>query len=499
MPAQPVLAACQAQSTDYGSATTTVSVPANATYRIWSRMQTPTASSNSYLLEIDGGNCYNVGGSNMATNSWVWVSHKDGNAGSKVDVSLSQGNHTLKFIGKYAGFKLDRVILVSDMSCVPSGNGDNCDTPKDTTAPVVDLTSPAASSTLAGTVNLTATASDASGVTKVEFYVNSKLLGTDTSAPYSMAWDTTKEVNGQFTLTAKAYDSANNISSDGYKVNVQNGGSDTQAPTVPSGVTAAAEGQKVTLKWQASTDNVGVKGYIITRNGARLADVGAVTTYEDMSVSPSTDYVYLIAAVDAAGNKSAPSAPVNATTPAVPDSEAPSAPAELSAKTVSAWQINLSWQPSKDNIGVVAYDIYRKVNNQNEKIGSVTSTSFGVGSLTPNTQYTFYVVARDAAGNMSAPSNDASEKTQPMKRKGFIWGKVTDNSGKGLKNVRVIVERNNNRQVYRTTSSGMYIAKNLDAGKYNVSFRAQGYKSLTSTVRVNDNATVTKNVKLQKR
>ncbi|HSP79404.1 MAG TPA: PHB depolymerase family esterase, partial [Myxococcaceae bacterium] len=84
----------------------------------------------------------------------------------------------------------------------------------DTTEPTVNLTAPTSGSTVSGTVDLTASASDAGGVSKVEFYVDGALVGTDTSAPYVHTWDTTQVANGSHALLVKAYDAASNIGTD---------------------------------------------------------------------------------------------------------------------------------------------------------------------------------------------------------------------------------------------------------------------------------------------
>lgn len=75
--------------------------------------------------------------------------------------------------------------------------------------PTVVLTSPGA--TVSDTVSLTADASDNQGVSEVRFLVNNVLIGSDTTAPYSIDWDTTTSINGQVTLTAEAEDLAGNV------------------------------------------------------------------------------------------------------------------------------------------------------------------------------------------------------------------------------------------------------------------------------------------------
>jgi hypothetical protein len=93
---------------------------------------------------------------------------------------------------------------------------------------------------------------------------------------------------------------------------------DTQAPSVPGAVTAAPVGtSQIVVGWNASTDDVGVDGYRVRRNGTVLATLGAtVRSFRDDGLAPSTTYSYTVEAFDAAGHFSARSAAVSATTPA---------------------------------------------------------------------------------------------------------------------------------------------------------------------------------------
>ncbi|REK75539.1 discoidin domain-containing protein [Paenibacillus paeoniae] len=89
---------------------------------------------------------------------------------------------------------------------------------------------------------------------------------------------------------------------------------DIEAPTAPTNITATAVStNQINLSWNASTDNVGVTGYEIYRNGAKVATV-TTATYTDIGLSPATAYVYTVKALDAAGNASANSNPASATT-----------------------------------------------------------------------------------------------------------------------------------------------------------------------------------------
>lgn len=493
-------AACQAPATSYGAGSASVAITQNATYRVWSRVMAPDTTNNTYLLEIDGGSCYTVGGGSIVPNTWKWVDYKDKTTTSKIDVALAPGTHTFKFIGSQPNVKLDKVIFASDLNCIPVDDGSNCDTPSDTTPPTVSLTNPAEGGTVSGQTAITATASDNTSITKVDFYANSALVGSDNTTPYSVNWDTTKVANGNYTLIARAYDSANNVTTDSYVVTVQNG--DTQAPTVPAGVTATVNSfNKVTVTWKASTDNVAVKSYQLVRNGTPLADAGNVLTYADSTVTASTQYSYQVIAVDAAGNKSAASTASVVTTPSMPDTQAPTTPTELSGAAVSPSQINLSWKASTDNSGAVTYDVYRKPQSGDAvKVGSSSTVSFGVTNLTADTSYDFYVVARDATGNSSQQSNTVAVRTLAVDKKATVWGTIKNNrNGNPIRYARVVVEAKGVNRTYQADSEGRYRINDLAPGSYTLTFRAYGYNSKSVRVSLTSGAVKMQNVSLVRR
>jgi len=104
--------------------------------------------------------------------------------------------------------------------------------------------------------------------------------------------------------------------------------SDTTPPTPPANLVVGTVTQtQVNLSWTASTDNVGVTGYRVYRNTAQSGTTTALS-YQDTGLTSATSYTYEVAAVDAAGNVSARSAAVVATTQSpAPDTQAPTAPA----------------------------------------------------------------------------------------------------------------------------------------------------------------------------
>ena len=90
-----------------------------------------------------------------------------------------------------------------------------------------------------------------------------------------------------------------------------------------------------------------------------------------------------------------------------PDTEAPSDPTSLAATGTTAISTDLNWTASTDNIAVVGYDVYQNGVN----VATAGSNSFTVTGLSPNTAYSFYVIAKDAAGNQSGQSNTVNVTT----------------------------------------------------------------------------------------
>ncbi|CAG0935327.1 Endoglucanase C [Thermoflexales bacterium] len=177
-------------------------------------------------------------------------------------------------------------------------------------------------------------------------------------------------------------------------------GPDTQAPTVPTNLTSPAQTTtSINLAWTASTDNVGVTGYDVYRNGT-LVGSSATTSFVNTGLTANTLYTYTVRAKDAAGNVSAASAALGVRTLASSDTQAPTVPTDLASPAQSSTSVTLAWTASTDNVGVTAYDIYRS----GTLVGSSATTSFVNTGLTASTTYTYTVRARDAAGNVSAAS-----------------------------------------------------------------------------------------------
>lgn len=135
----------------------------------------------------------------------------------------------------------------------------------DTTPPTVTLTTPTNNSIITGTTTLIADAFDNISVTKVEFYVDSNLIGTDTTvtgaSSFSFSWAPTPTLNGPHVLKAKAYDAANNsIFSNNINVTLNMPTADSTPPSVSlitpvNGATLTTAPTSITA---IATDNVAI-------------------------------------------------------------------------------------------------------------------------------------------------------------------------------------------------------------------------------------------------
>jgi hypothetical protein len=142
----------------------------------------------------------------------------------------------------------------------------------DTTPPTATLTAPASGATVSGSVNLSCNASDNVAVTNVEFFVDGVLRGSDASAPYAFAWDSTSVANGSHTLRCDALDAAGNR---GASANV---GVTVNNTTSPVTVTFTSQGANDGRTWESTeTSNVG-GGSSATGTGADAIRVGDLTT-----------------------------------------------------------------------------------------------------------------------------------------------------------------------------------------------------------------------------
>ena len=168
-------------------------------------------------------------------------------------------------------------------------------------------------------------------------------------------------------------------------------------PATPTGLTGAAAGSSgANLSWSASTDDVGVTGYIVRRNGVQVA-TPATTSYTDTGLSAATTYSYTVAARDAAGNISPNSATASVTTGDTPPPPSNSAGLTWDSVTdpnLSGYRLYFGTAPGT----------YLQSVGQGTSVGNVTT--YTMTGLASGSRYYFAVTAFDTLGIESDYSNE---------------------------------------------------------------------------------------------
>lgn len=195
--AQVAAAAC-ANTANYGVATFSVSVPQAGTYTVWLRMQPSSVNNTTVQVEVDGAQCWNMGGSTVPVGSWTWVNWA-GTPTQKATATLATaGTHSVKLIGSSTDVYVDKLILLgisekcSDDGQVPIGTGDNCDSAPAATPPPSTTTPPASN-----TVTPTIVSENSGNISQIKYYVGGKLVQTSNGEE---PLDTSKLPEGQNTV-----------------------------------------------------------------------------------------------------------------------------------------------------------------------------------------------------------------------------------------------------------------------------------------------------------
>ncbi|MGW5263176.1 cellulose binding domain-containing protein [Microbispora sp. NPDC004025] len=192
-------------------------------------------------------------------------------------------------------------------------------------------------------------------------------------------------------------------------------------PPVPAGTTVGYVG----LCWSASTDDVGVTGYEVyrlTADGFVKATSTTGTTVVMGGLAYGRTYTFYVVAKDADGHTSPPTALINAQavtgmvvspSPVTGDTTSPSKPTGLHDGCVYDFPgTGFCWSASTDNVGVTGYVVFRLTATGWVRAGATSSPYFLEGNLVTGHKYTYVVVARDAAGNLSLPSDPITTVAQ---------------------------------------------------------------------------------------
>lgn len=184
------------------------------------------------------------------------------------------------------------------------------------TPPSALITAPTNGSTVSGTVTVSASITSSVSIVGVQFQLDGANLGAqDTTAPYSVSWNTTTATNGIHTLSAIAQDvNGTKFASGSVSVTVSNTVPDTTPPTVsissPTGASTVTG--RITVSANAS-DNVGVAGVQFQLDGANLGAEDTASPYSvswDTTTASNGSHTVSAIARDAAGNKSTASVTV---------------------------------------------------------------------------------------------------------------------------------------------------------------------------------------------
>jgi thermitase len=322
----------------------------------------------------------------------------------------------------------------------------------DNVAPDTIVSSPTSGSTLTGNVDITISASDNVGVTRVEWYLDGVLQGSNLGAVGSFSWNTTAAVNGNHNLSAKAYDAAGNIGlSAALAVNVDNPLPDTAVPSVAinSLPPASVVSETVTVSLSAA-DNVSVTKVEWYLDGT-LSDSSTSSSasfWWDTTTTANGAHTLFAKAYDAAGNVGTSGDVTVTVDNFVPDTTAPvgtiSSPAN--GATVSGI-VNVAFGGS-DNIGVATVELYVD-GSLAMRTGSAAGSFSWDTSTAANGAHTLQARAYDVAGNIGTSAilsvnvnNIAPDTTAPSVQ-------ITSPSSgtKVSRNVKVTVAANDNTGV----------------------------------------------------
>jgi alpha-tubulin suppressor-like RCC1 family protein/chitodextrinase len=238
-----------------------------------------------------------------------------------------------------------------------------------------------------------------------KIYTDGIEIGNTSSTNYTcsnLSCDTT------YSYIVRSYNRQGTLSEASNEISITtDGDSDLECPSAPQNLTCSAISvTTANLSWDGSTDNAGVAGYKLYRNGIEVGTTGE-TAYYDTTLTQGTTYTYIVKAFDAAGNLSDSSNEIIVTSQLAADATPPTVPTNLMVTEETSQSISIIWDASTDNIGVAGYRIFRN----NIPIADVNDTNYTDTDLLEGVSYTYYVIAFDEAGNASEPSNEVSVTT----------------------------------------------------------------------------------------
>ncbi|MEV7005875.1 glycosyl hydrolase family 18 protein [Streptosporangium sp. NPDC051022] len=367
------------------------------------------SAATTWTLEFDLNSGQSIGNwwNGTPTISGSHVTVKPGSGNANVPAGGTTGGNSFGFVGMGP--------TTPPANCKINGNPCEGGPPPDTppTAPGKPVATPTTNS-----VALTwAASTDDKGVSGYDVYQGTakvKSVTTTSATVDGLTPDT------EYTFTVKARDTINQESPASPATTVRtlkDETPDTEAPTVPGTPTSTARTTtSVTLQWGASTDNRGVTSYEVYNGDSSASTVTGTppgTTTTITGLTADTEYTFKVRAKDKAGNQSGFSGTVTVRTDK-PDTEAPTVPGTPTSTGKTNNSVTLSWGASTDNKGVTAYEVYRGDSSATTVTGTPPGTTATITGLTEDTEYTFKVRAKDAAGNQSDFSGTVTVRTDKL-------------------------------------------------------------------------------------
>jgi len=224
-------------------------------------------------------------------------------------------------------------------------------------------------------------------------YLDYNTYGTDSAAqllPLEFSTGASANDAGAFTSTGVAF-------------STMIVGVDKTAPATPAAPTASSiSSTGATITWTPTTDNIGVAGYNVYRNGVVVSRLAMPPLY-DTGLTAGASYTYSLSAFDAQGNVSAQSPVLNIT---ILDLSPPSVPSNLAVTSFNQNSVSLSWSPSTGGGGVGGYRFLKGNSPSALNIvnGYVLGTTYTDQTASPGTKYYYAVESYNLLGISSTPS-----------------------------------------------------------------------------------------------
>jgi uncharacterized delta-60 repeat protein len=280
-----------------------------------------------------------------------------------------------------------------------------CPPTTDITPPNISLSSSSSNVITAGSIKLTATATDEVGVTKVEFYEGTTKIGEDTSAPYEQSIDFDLSKNGTKTYTAKAFDAANNATSSDPATTVTVNIPDTTPPTISLSSDASNVVTASTIKLTATAaDNVGVTKVVFFEGTTKIGeDLSAPFEQNvDFLITDNGSKTYTAKALDAANNATS-SDPIGVVVniPPGPDIVPPTISLSSDTNNVKTASTIKLTAAATDNVGVNKVEFFDGATKLGEDSSAPYEQSVDL-TATNNGTKSYTSKAFDAANNSAS-------------------------------------------------------------------------------------------------